>query len=89
MPVIDAVTARGSRLGQRPLSTCARKSLTIALNMLGSSTFIPCPQFGMTTKAADGMFCYIRIPGVRQGQSSSPIMISVGTVSAFIRSTRL
>ena len=37
IPVIDARTERGSRIGQRPLSTCARKSPRIRLNSSGAS----------------------------------------------------
>src|SRR5215475_4576785 len=42
----------------------------------------------MTTSPALGMFFFIKMPGSRHGQSSSPVMISVGTVSVFILSTR-
>jgi hypothetical protein len=40
MPVIESVTARGSRLGQRPASTCARKLPRWLLNPSGSSTLM-------------------------------------------------
>src|SRR5581483_9316547 len=35
--VIDSRTERGSRIGQRPLSACARKSPRIRLNSWGAS----------------------------------------------------
>ena len=40
------------------------------------------PQFGITASAADGISRFISTEGARQGQSSSPVRISVGTVSA-------
>ena len=45
---------------------------------------MPCPQFGITESAADGIVSFIITPGSRQGQSSSPVRISVGRVSARI-----
>src|SRR5438034_343074 len=81
MPVIDALAVRGSRCGQRPLSTSARKSLTMRLNSPGASRLMAWPQFGITAKAAAGMFCFIKTPGIRQGQSSSPVRMSVGTAN--------
>ena len=35
---------------------------------------------GITESAAEGMFCFIRMPGRRHGQSSSPEITSVGTL---------
>ena len=72
MPVIELESARGSRIGQRPLSTCAMKPPTMRLNSSGSSRLMACPQFGITASAAEGMVRFIRMPGMRQGQSSSP-----------------
>ena len=54
------------------------------LNSPGASRLMAWPQFGITAKAAAGMFCFIKTPGIRQGQSSSPVRMSVGTVKRLI-----
>src|SRR3954451_16318528 len=87
-PVIEFERARGSRIGQRPLSTWTMKSPAERLNSSGSSRLMVWPQFGITASAAEAMFCFIRMPGLRQGQSSSPCRMSVGTESRRISSTR-
>jgi hypothetical protein len=40
IPVIDADTARGSRIGHRPASTCVMNAPTMRLNSSGSSMLI-------------------------------------------------
>jgi hypothetical protein len=57
------------------------KSPTIRLKLTGSSIFSVCPQFGMIDRAAEGMVSLSMMPGRKQGQSSSPFKIKVGTVS--------
>src|SRR4029077_18249194 len=80
MPVMEPDMARESRVGQRPAPTWATKSPTMPLNRSGASRLMVCPQFGITERAADGMMRFISNAGARQGQSSSPVRISVGTV---------
>src|SRR5262245_2627576 len=57
MPVMEALIARGSRCGQRPVSTCAMNSPTMRLYSSGSSMLIAWPEFGITESAAEGMLC--------------------------------
>src|SRR4051794_25412424 len=63
------------------------KSPAERLNSSGSSRLMVWPQFGIAS-AAEAMFCFIRMPGLRQGQSSSPCRMSVGMESRRISSTR-
>src|SRR5205814_8516858 len=79
-PRIEPAIARGSRTGHVPASAAANSSDRCVLNAAGSSRLILWPAFGITTSAAVEMFFFIRMPGSRQGQSSSPVMISVGAV---------
>src|SRR5260370_3654320 len=87
-PRIEPVTERGSRRGQRPLSTWWRKSAQVRLKRSGSSRFTACPVFGKTTSAAVGIVRFINRPGSRHGSSSSPVMIRVGTSRLRMRSVR-
>ena len=52
LPRIADTMARGSRLGQRPVSTACRKSATCWLNAPGSSRLMVWPVFGITTRPA-------------------------------------
>src|SRR5207248_6401386 len=54
-PRIEPVTERGSRRGQRPLSTWWKKSAQVRLKRSGSSRLTACPVFGNTTSAAVGI----------------------------------
>src|SRR6516164_4834797 len=87
-PRIDPVCERGSRRGQRPLSTWWKNSAQLRLNRSGSSRLTACPVFGKTTRAAVGIVRFISKPGSRQGSSSSPVMTRVGTSRLRIRSVR-
>ena len=58
--------ARGSRVGQRPASTWAKKSPTMLLNGSGASRLMVCPQFGITERAADGIVRFISNAGARR-----------------------
>ena len=80
-------TARGSRRGQRPASTEARKSATARLNASGSSMLIVCPEHGRITRPEVGIERFMRRPASRHGSSSSPVMISAGTSIFFMPST--
>ena len=51
MPRMEALVARGSRIGQRPESARARKSPTIRLKRSGSSILMPWRQFDITESA--------------------------------------
>ena len=53
IPVIDSPTARGSRIGQRPASTWAKKLASVALNVSGFSRFTVWPVLGTTTSARE------------------------------------
>ena len=66
-PRIEPVTARGSRRGQRPLSTWWKKSAQVRLNKSGSSRLTACPVFGNTTSAEVGIVRFIKMPGSRHG----------------------
>src|SRR3984893_10149270 len=87
-PRIEPVTERGSRRGQRPLSTWWKNSSQLRLNRSGSSRLSACPVLGNTTSAAAGIVRFINRPGSRHGSSSSPVMINVGTSSLPMRSVR-
>src|SRR5580693_4781451 len=87
-PRIEPVTERGSRRGQRPLSTWWKKSAQVRLKRSGSSRFTACPVFGKTTSAAVGIVRFIKRPGSRQGSSSSPVMTNVGTSRLCMPSVR-
>ena len=80
--------ARGSRLGQRPVSTWTMNSFTIRLNWSGSSRLMVWPQLGITDSADVGISRFIMTDGARQGQSSSPVRIRVGVVILRMPSTR-
>src|SRR6516165_4751786 len=87
-PRIEPVTERGSRRGQRPLSTWWKNSAQLRLNSPGSSRLSACPVLGKTMSAAVGIVRFISKPGSRQGSSSSPVMINVGTSSLPMWSVR-
>src|SRR5437868_8594923 len=87
-PRIEPVTERGSRRGQRPLSTWWKKSAQVRLKRSGSSRLTACPVLGKTTSAAVGIVRFINSPGSRHGSSSSPVMIRVGTLRLRMRSVR-
>src|SRR5581483_9788085 len=88
IPRIEPVVARGSRRGQRPLSTWWKKSARVRLNRSGSSRLRAWPVLGKTTSAALLISRFISRPGSRHGSSSSPVAIRVGTSSRFISSVR-
>src|SRR6476469_543395 len=46
------------------------------------------PVFGITTRPAVEIVRFISSAGSRHGQSSSPVMMRVGAVMVFMRSTR-
>ena len=71
-PRIEPVTARGSRSGQRPASTWAKKSPQMRLNSSGSSMLMVWPQFTITESAAEGMVCFISTPG----QQAGPVLVA-------------
>ena len=81
MPVMLWLTARGSRMGQRPASTWVQKAASAALKASGSSMLMVWPLFGISCRAAEGIIRFMKTPGSRHGQSSSPLRIRVGTVS--------
>src|SRR5262249_31110811 len=85
-PRIEPVCERGSRRGQRRLSTWWKNSAQLRLNRSGSSRLTACPVFGKTTSAAVGIVRFISTPGSRHGSSSSPVMINVGTSRPRMRS---
>src|SRR6516225_10391893 len=87
-PRIDRVCERGSRRGQRPLSTWWKNSAQLRLKSSGSSRLTACPVFGKTTSAAVGIVRFINRLGSRHGSSSSPVMINVGTSRARMPSVR-
>ena len=62
------------------------EELTIA-KAAGSSRLTAWPVFGTTTRAALEIIRFINSAGSRHGQSSSPVMISVGVFIVFISST--
>ena len=78
--------ARGSRAAYRPDSTWWRKSASSELKSAGSSRLMPCPLLGNTTSPALGIARFSMMEGSMQGSSSSPVMISVGTSIAVMRS---
>ena len=65
-------SVRLSRISQRPLSTCVKKSCKAKLNSAGSSRLIVWPVFGNTIKPAEGMVRLRNAPVPRQERSSSP-----------------
>ena len=81
MPVIELDRARGSRIGQRPLSTCWMKSPTRRLNSSGSSRLIACPQFGITASAARRDGPLHQDAGLEAGPVLVAVEIRVGTSS--------
>src|SRR6185295_10409974 len=82
IPVMLWLMARGSRTGQRPASTEAKKSASAALKSPGSSRLTACPLLGSTNSAAEAQVRFKNILGSKQGQSSSPVTTSMGTFSA-------
>ena len=76
----EPVCEAGLRRVHFPASTAVRKSSTARLNASGSSRLIVWPDFGRTTSPAVGILRFMKKPGSRHGSSSSPVMISVGTV---------
>src|SRR5204862_1097125 len=85
-PWIDGTVVRGSRGFHWPASTLRRKSSTNWLKSAGSSRLMAWPLFGNTASPALGMQRFISRFASRHGSSSSPIMMSVGTVIFFIGS---
>src|SRR3954449_3711024 len=47
------------------------KSPAERLNSSGSSRLMVWPQFGITASAAEAMFCFIRMPGLRQSLATA------------------
>jgi hypothetical protein len=58
----------------------------MVLNKRGSSRLIACPEFGKTATAEVGIVFFKKMLAFRQGQSSSPERIRVGS-SIFFRSS--
>src|SRR5690242_10663172 len=77
---------RGSRRAARPSSTRMKKSSSARLNASGSSMLIVWPDHGTTSSPAVAMCRFMSNPGSRHGSSSSPVMMSVGTLIFFIAS---
>src|SRR2546430_15869694 len=87
-PWIEGTVARLSRGAQRPASTWRRKSSKNWLKSAGSSRLIAWPLLGKMARPAVGMQRVMSRFASRQGSSSSPIMMSVGTALCFIGSAR-
>jgi len=88
LPRIVGAMARGSRVRQAPTSTAWKKSARCWLKAAGSSRLMAWPAFGHDDQRGGRNHALHQQAGSRHDQSSSPVITSVGTVMAFILSTR-
>src|SRR2546421_569371 len=86
-PRIPEAEERGSRGAARPWSTSMKNSKRARLNASGSSMLMVWPERGSTTRPEFAMLRFMSSAGSRQGSSSSPVTISVGTAIFFMSST--